>query len=62
MLGGPGECPERPACQPGLEETYGLEIAEFVSLDAGGPLTKTALQQGRVAVGLVLSSDAVLAG
>jgi osmoprotectant transport system substrate-binding protein len=62
VLGGPPECPERPFCQPGLEETYGLDVGEFVSLDAGGPLTKTALQQGRIAVGLVFSSDAALAG
>lgn len=61
VLGGPPECPERTFCQPGLEETYGLDVAEFVSLDAGGPLTKTALRQGRVALGLVFSSDAVLA-
>ena len=48
MLGGPPECTERPFCQPGLEETYGLEFADFRSLDAGGPLTKSALQQGEV--------------
>ena len=29
ILGGPPECPERPFCQPGLEETYGLEFAEL---------------------------------
>lgn len=62
VLGGPPECPDRPFCQPGLEETYGLQIAEFTSLDAGGPLTKTALTQGKIAVGLVFSSDAALAG
>ncbi len=62
VLGGPPECPQRPFCQPGLVETYGLDVGEFVSLDAGGPLTKTALQQGRIAVGLVFSSDAALAG
>jgi osmoprotectant transport system substrate-binding protein len=61
QLGGPPECPERPFCQPGLEETYGLDIAEFTSLDAGGPLTKAALTQGTIAVGLVFSSDAALA-
>lgn len=59
-LGGPPECPERPFCQPGLEEVYGLEIGEFTSLDAGGPLTKSALQQGQIALGLVFSSDAAL--
>lgn len=61
VLGGPPECPERPFCQPGLEEVYGLDVADFVSLDAGGPLTKAALQQGEVALGLVFSSDAALA-
>ncbi|WP_024288932.1 glycine betaine ABC transporter substrate-binding protein [Cellulomonas sp. KRMCY2] len=62
VLGGPPECPERPFCQPGLEEVYGLDVADFTSLDAGGPLTKAALQQGQIAVGLVFSSDAALAG
>ncbi|MFD2091687.1 glycine betaine ABC transporter substrate-binding protein [Blastococcus deserti] len=61
VLGGPGECPERPFCQPGLEETYGLEFADFRELDAGGPLTKAAIQQGEVSLGLVFSSDGALA-
>ena len=29
VLGGPAECPTRPFCQPGLEETYGLQFAEL---------------------------------
>ena len=61
VLGGPPECPERSFCQLGLVETYGLDISEFVSLDAGGPLTKSALTQGQVTLGLVFSSDAALA-
>ncbi|MGK5110625.1 glycine betaine ABC transporter substrate-binding protein [Geodermatophilus sp. CPCC 205506] len=61
VLGGPAECPDRPFCQPGLEETYGLQFAEFSALDAGGPLTKAALQQGEVSIGLVFSSDGALA-
>lgn len=61
VLGGPGECPERPFCQPGLEETYGLEFADFQELDAGGPLTKAALEQGEISIGLVFSSDGALA-
>jgi len=60
-LGGPGECPERPQCQPGLEETYGLEFASFQEYDTGGPLTKAAIQQGEVSIGLVFSSDGALA-
>ncbi len=62
VLGGPPECPQRPFCQPGLEKTYGLSITSFKSLDAGGPLTKKAIKQGQIAVGLVFSSDAALAG
>jgi osmoprotectant transport system substrate-binding protein len=61
-LGGPPECPQRPFCQPGLESKYGLKFAAFTALDAGGPLSKTALKQGKVAITLVFSSDAALAG
>jgi osmoprotectant transport system substrate-binding protein len=60
-LGGPGECPTRPQCQLGLEETYGLTFAGFSEYDAGGPLTKAAVQQGDVSMGLVFSSDGALA-
>ena len=60
-LGGPGECPTRPQCQLGLEETYGLKFASFDEFDAGGPLTKAAIQQGDVSIGLVFSSDGALA-
>jgi osmoprotectant transport system substrate-binding protein len=61
ILGGPAECPQRPFCQPGLEETYGLSFGPFSSLDAGGPQTKTALTTGKISIGLVFSSDAALA-
>ena len=61
VLGGPTECPDRPFCQPGLEETYGLQFDGFRELDAGGPLTKAALQQGEISIGLVFSSDGALA-
>jgi osmoprotectant transport system substrate-binding protein len=53
--------PDRPFCQPGLEETYGMQFAEFREFDAGGPLTKAAIQQGEVSMGLVFSSDGALA-
>jgi osmoprotectant transport system substrate-binding protein len=62
VLGGPAECPDRPFCQPGLEETYGLEFSRFQEYgDTGGPLTKAAIQQGEVSIGLVFSSDGALA-
>jgi glycine betaine/choline ABC-type transport system substrate-binding protein len=60
-LGGPPECPERPFCLLGLQETYGLEFAEFVPLDAGGPLTVQALTGGQVDVGLLFTSDPAIA-
>jgi osmoprotectant transport system substrate-binding protein len=58
ILGGPAECPQRPYCEPGLQNTYGIKFASFTTLDAGGPLTKKALQQGKIQLGLVFSSDA----
>jgi len=61
VLGGPPECPQRPFCQPGLEDTYGLTVGQFSSLDAGGPLTKEALRTGEISVGLVFSADGELA-
>ena len=60
VLGGPPECPTRPFCKVGLQKTYGLLFAGFVALDAGGPLTKAALKQGKVQLGLVFSSDGSL--
>lgn len=61
VLGGPPECPQRPLCLPGYEETYGLEFANFQALDAGGPLTTEALNQGDIDVGLVFSTQGAIA-
>src|SRR4051812_20536263 len=61
VLGGPSECPKRDYCQKGLEEKYGIKFTGFKSLDTGGPLTKKALQQGSIQVGLVFSSDPSIA-
>ena len=61
VLGGPPECPQRPKCQAGLVQTYSFQAGKFSSLDAGGPQTKNALKTGTISVGLVFSSDAVLA-
>ncbi len=60
-LGGPPECPERPFCIPGLQDTYGIEFGEFVPLDVGGPLTVEALQNGDIDVGLLFSTSSVIA-
>jgi osmoprotectant transport system substrate-binding protein len=61
VLGGPAECPQRPKCQQGLVDTYQFQAGKFATLDAGGPLTKTALKTGTASVGLVFSSDGALA-
>jgi osmoprotectant transport system substrate-binding protein len=60
VLGGPTECQDRPFCKPGLEKTYGLKFTGFTSYDSGGPLTKTAIKQAKVEIGLVFSSDGSL--
>ncbi len=60
VLGGPPECPQRPFCQPGLEETYGLSFASVEDIDLGAP-TVEALKQAQVSIGLVLSTDPNLA-
>ena len=60
VLGGPPECPTRPFCALGLEQTYGIRFREFKQLDAGGPLSKTALERGDVDVALIFSSDGAI--
>jgi osmoprotectant transport system substrate-binding protein len=57
ILGGPPECPTRPFCLVGLEETYGIAFNEFVPLDAGGPLTHSALELGVIDVAVLFSTD-----
>jgi glycine betaine/choline ABC-type transport system substrate-binding protein len=61
VLGGPPECPERPFCIPGLEETYGIEFQEFKPLDVGGPLTVQALENGQIDIGLLFSTSSTIA-
>lgn len=60
VLTGPPECPERPFCQLGLKDTYGIEFGKFFQSDAGGPQAKTALRTGQATLGLVFSSDSSL--
>jgi len=60
-FGGPPECPEREFCLLGLQTVYGLEFAEFVPLDAAGPITVAALEGGDVDLALLFSSQGVIA-
>jgi osmoprotectant transport system substrate-binding protein len=57
VLAGPAEWKTRQIGLPGLEEVYGLRFKEFKVLDAGGPLTLSALQNGQAQVGDMFSSD-----
>lgn len=61
VLGGPPECPTRPFCAKGLADKYGIHFKDFKALDAGGPLTKAALDKGDIQVGLLFSSDGSIA-
>jgi osmoprotectant transport system substrate-binding protein len=60
ILGGPAECPTRPFCEKGLMTVYGLQFKAFKPLDAGGPLTKAALDKGDIDLGLLFSSDGAI--
>ena len=57
VFGGPPECPERPDCLPGLRQVYGLRFRAFAALDAGGPLTRQALDSGDIGVALLFTTD-----
>ena len=57
VLGGPPECPVRAYCLPGLERAYGLRFKAFVPLDAGGPLTRQAVEAGYIGVALLFTTD-----
>lgn len=61
VLGGPPECPDREFCLIGLEDTYGLTFAAFRPLDAGGSLTVSALKEGEIDVGVLFTTDGVIA-
>src|SRR5438046_4067358 len=57
VLGGPPQCPQRPFCQLGLKDTYGITFKDFKPLDTGGPLTIAALDGKQIDVGLLFTSD-----
>jgi osmoprotectant transport system substrate-binding protein len=58
VFGGPPEFQTRPDGLPGLQETYNCAFKEFKSLDAGGPLTVTALKNGDVQAADLFTTDA----
>lgn len=54
------ECPDRPFCQPGLEDTYGIAIERIEPLGVSTLQTKQAVQDGDADLGLVLTTDGTL--
>ncbi|HET6309432.1 MAG TPA: ABC transporter substrate-binding protein [Candidatus Nitrosotalea sp.] len=60
VLGAGPECQTRVFCQIGLEKTYGIKFKAFKALDTDGPLTRAALKNNDIQVGLVFTSDADL--
>ena len=57
-FGGPPEFQTRPDGIPGIAETYGCNFKEYRSLDAGGPLTVSALKNGDVQAADLFTTDA----
>jgi osmoprotectant transport system substrate-binding protein len=61
-LAAPAECPDRPFCQPGLEKTYGLKIAQLLPLGFGSPQAKQAVVSGKADMVETGTTDATLGG
>lgn len=59
-VGAPQDCEENAYCLPGFERVYGLDLsANFTPLDQG--LVATALEEDEIDVGVLFSTDGVLA-
>ena len=54
------ECPDRPFCQPGLEQTYGIKVTKILPTGFGTAQTKSAVTDGKAQLGLVGTTDATL--
>jgi osmoprotectant transport system substrate-binding protein len=59
-FGGPPECPDRPLCLRGLEDTYGLQFGEVRAMPSRSA-TVEELTAGAIDVGLLETTDARLA-
>ena len=60
VLAATEECPDRPFCQPGLENTYGLKVTEVLPLGFGTAQVKEAVTSGKAQLGLTGTTDATL--
>jgi osmoprotectant transport system substrate-binding protein len=61
VVGGPPELKTRFIGLPGLKKVYGVHFKSFTPLDAGGPLTKSALKNGDIQVARLFTTDASIA-
>ena len=60
-FGGPPECEDRPLCLGDTsQQLYGLKFSEVKKLDAGGPITVKALEDGDIDVGLLFTGSSVI--
>ena len=60
VLAGTQECPERPKCELGLEEVYGLDVTEDLPLGFGTVQNKQAVVEGDAQLGLSGTTDGTL--
>ena len=61
VLAGTQECPERPKCELGLEQVYGMQITEDLPLGFGSVQNKQAVVEGDAQLGLSGTTDGTLA-
>ncbi|MGH3436359.1 MAG: ABC transporter substrate-binding protein [Sciscionella sp.] len=61
VVGGPPELKTRFIGLPGLKKVYGVQFKSFLSLDAGGPLTKNALKKGDIQAARLFTTDSSIA-
>lgn len=60
VLAATEECPDRPFCQPGLKDTYGITVTEILPLGFGTTPVKEAVTSGKAQLGLTGTTDATL--
>jgi osmoprotectant transport system substrate-binding protein len=60
-FGGPPECETRPLCLGDTsQQLYGLKFSDVKKLDAGGPITVQALEDGDIDVALLFTGSSVI--
>lgn len=60
VIGGPPELKTRRVGLPGMKDIYGIEFKAFRPLDAGGPVTVGALENGSIDVALMFTTQGII--